>query len=148
MSPKPQLHASHSCERNDGQSSTACEILGRRKEIEQRHNLTDLVAFPPAISNGQQRHMASIENGIPPFQCRTIWCWMSPGVNCHQEDERGDRITYCLPLNPRAPPKDMEKMMGILRNFAAPRRKSWTFYDWSKNFEFRDFPYKSLEHHF
>jgi hypothetical protein len=49
----PQLHASHRCERNDGQLSTACEILGRRKEREQRHNLPDLVAFPPAISNGQ-----------------------------------------------------------------------------------------------
>ena len=48
---------------------------------------------------------------------------MSPGVNFHQEDERGGRIAYCPPLNPRAPPKDMEKMMGILRNFAAPRRR-------------------------
>jgi hypothetical protein len=94
--------------------------------------------------------MASIENGIPPFQCRTIWCWVSPGADFHQEDERGGRIAYCPPLNPRAPPKDMEKMMGILRNLAAPRRrrdhvdrnrkhfrqrpswsKSWTFCDWS-----------------
>ena len=72
---------------------------------------------------GNNTHIASIEDGIPPFQCRTIWCWMSPGVNFHPEDERGDRITYCPPLSPRAPPKDMEKMMGTLRNFAAPRRR-------------------------
>ena len=52
------------------------------------------ISFPPSINNGQQYHTTSRNNEF------------------HTRD-----------ANPRAPPKDMEKMMGILLHFAAPRRR-------------------------
>jgi hypothetical protein len=61
------------------------------------------MSFPPSISNGLQHHMTSIENGIPPFNAEPygIWCWVSPpGVNSHQEDEKGGRIAYRPPPKP------------------------------------------------
>ncbi len=114
--------ASKRHEKDDGNTAKLCSSTAQERHVDKirllnKHNTTPHTVIPQ--SRGEWNGNTTSLWSRPSHRGMLDVFWRE---NTSKRRNRWKKSIQPR-LNPRAPPKDMEKMMGILLYFAAPRRR-------------------------